>query len=575
MNEIYDLYTDFVESCAVNRLSKLEELSPTRTLWNLVVITAISEEQKKCYEKQIQMKLESKKLPNKFKYVIVNDPNYCKIGSGGSTMNVIKQLYSKYSEEFFSMKILLIHAGGYSQRMPNCTVLGKIFSSISSESIYINDFLDIKLAIYTPFAVEMQPGIFLASSDDVITCKLNEQLEASKLFGLNNDFILIAHKSSLTIGKDHGVYAVDGTSKSSKFNVFDCKFVLQKPSIDKMMQMSVCLDENSVLSDSCFYFSNKIAKILLDFYDLYFEKICENKIEIDAYRDFLQPLGSQPMSLSDYLNGLNLKNSQLNIELFTKLYSLMSNRRSLVINLTDSIFYHLGTTNELLDFYLNENSLEAIEFRKNICFSKLKIKNENVDWSILKGCVQNSIVNSDCKLSNLSLLEYSYIDKGIKLVLNDYCFLNNCAIKISELNAYDLNSFNVPPNVCMHTLAISDISNQSKFVTIFYNRNDDLKKCYNEQAQVVFLGKPMLKQLADKIKLTNNSNTIWNLKLFKAFNTMSESFVKSLEFINAYLNNMDDCFFDSYLDTCYSLFDLLKLQNYTNMLNFRYHNKLL
>jgi hypothetical protein len=135
----------------------------------------------------------------------------------------------------------------------------------------------------------MKPGIFLASSDDIITCYLDEQLEASYLFGSNdNEFILLAHKSTLDVGKDHGVYCVENPNSNFKFNVFDCKFVLQKPSIEKMHQKNVCVDKNTVLSDSLFYFSHSISRILLELHDLYFEKICHYKIEIDAYRDFLQ-----------------------------------------------------------------------------------------------------------------------------------------------------------------------------------------------------------------------------------------------------------------------------------------------
>lgn len=135
----------------------------------------------------------------------------------------------------------------------------------------------------------MKPGIFLASSDDIITCYLEEQIEASYLFGADtNDFILLAHKSSLSVGKDHGVYAVESLNHSHKFNAFNCKFVLQKPSIEKIQQMNMCLDESTVLSDSLFYFSHQISRILLELHDLYFEKICTHKIEIDAYRDFLQ-----------------------------------------------------------------------------------------------------------------------------------------------------------------------------------------------------------------------------------------------------------------------------------------------
>jgi fucose-1-phosphate guanylyltransferase len=116
MQKLYDSYSDLIESSHNGQQSNLEKLSPTKSLWDLVVITAISNDQKLCYETQIEKKLNSKKLPCSFKYKVINDPDDTKIGSGGSTMLVIKQLFDVYKENLFTMKILLIHAGGYSQR---------------------------------------------------------------------------------------------------------------------------------------------------------------------------------------------------------------------------------------------------------------------------------------------------------------------------------------------------------------------------------------------------------------------------------------------------------------------------
>ena len=154
--------------------------------------------------------------------------------------------------------------------MPPCTVLGKIFASIATDSEFINDFLDIKLAVYTLFSQNMQPGIFLASSDDIISSQFDEQIQAGGLFGVENDFALLAHKSSPMTGKDHGVYAIDNTANSVQtFKHLGCKFVLQKPSIDLMQKRNVILKDESqeyVYSDSAFYFSHKITKLLSHFF---------------------------------------------------------------------------------------------------------------------------------------------------------------------------------------------------------------------------------------------------------------------------------------------------------------------
>ena len=45
-------------------------------------------------------------------------------------MNTIDKLDEKFGIELETMRILLISAGGYSQRMPNATVLGKIFMTL-------------------------------------------------------------------------------------------------------------------------------------------------------------------------------------------------------------------------------------------------------------------------------------------------------------------------------------------------------------------------------------------------------------------------------------------------------------
>jgi fucose-1-phosphate guanylyltransferase len=171
------------------------------------------------------------------------------------------------------MKVLLIHAGGYSQRMPSCTVLGKIFCPLASG--FLDDMLDTKLAIYTPFSIRMKPGVFLTSSDDIETFYFEEQVELGGYFGSDEvDFIFLAHKSSLAIGKDHGVYVVGQSIQNEQgSDVFECKAVLQKPSIQRMRDHSALIgqdDKEYVYTDSIFYFNNKVLFLLLDFFEKYF-----------------------------------------------------------------------------------------------------------------------------------------------------------------------------------------------------------------------------------------------------------------------------------------------------------------
>lgn len=573
-------------------LLQQESLKPN-IYWDLIVITSISNDQKHCYEKQIETKLNRNKLPAQFQYVVINDPDDFKLGSGGSTLNVIEKLYEKYKDSLFDMKILLIHAGGYSQRMPTCSILGKIFSAIACTSEDINDVLDLKLAMNTPFSVDMKPGIFLTSSDDFETFYLNDQLKASKVFGSNeNDFVLIAHKSPLEIAKDHGVYALgDRIDNSDNLDLFDCNFVLQKPSIQKMKEYKIVLEESEfAYTDSVFYFSHSITKDLFEFNKTNFETIKENKIEIDAYRDFLQPLGKSQLTFDDFIKSFNrtdIFDRQVEIEIYRKLYSLFQNRKSLVLALKDSDFYHLGTLNEMIDLYLNSSSPACIKFRQSICFTNKKCSNNLVQESSSnpQGVLINSKIGSKCHLSEFSILEFCYFDDEVSLKANEYSFLSNIMLKRDELTTINRENcdFIVPSDVCMHTIPINcltqlqdSLNYSTKYVTIFFNRKDDLKKVYNCAGSVKFMGEELIESLV--CHLSGDCNTIWNLKVFKAYDSMSESFVGSIDFVNAYKCRDEQKihgYFTEESSNFYSLFDLLKNQNFVQMISFRLENKLI
>lgn len=543
MNKHFEFYENLIKDQTI------------KSYWDLVVITSINQRQKLSYEKQIDAKLSRGLLPKQFTFLVISDPENHKIGNGGSTLNVLKYLRTIYRDKLFSMKILLVHAGGYSQRMPSCSILGKIFYPIACGNKFINDILDVKLALYTPFACKMSNGIFVTSSDDIETFNFECQFELGYLFNEKiTDFILIAHKSSVEIGKNHGCYAL-GNQISNHKNVFDCRFVLQKPSIDKMYQSAMILhseDTEFIYTDSVFFFNSNITKILSDYSDKYLDRITQYNIDVDAYRDFLQPLGSNPLKYENYIQSVN---SNEHDEIFKELYDRLIQKRALVIALNDSKFYHLGTINELLNYYLDDNQ-ESIEFRENICFQNLKNSNINAN-----GCIQHSNLVNIKSNGNKYLLEYCLIDQEI--VLNDYCYLNNC--KFTKEECKTISQIIIPSDICMHTIAITE-NCQRKFVTIYFNRNDDLKKYYLELKEVKFLGKKLNdSKFIDQIIESNSRRfSIWDLKLFSSEVNMSLSFVKAVEAIHTILNDLPDI----KIRNTYSLFELLEICDFEGMMHF-------
>ena len=89
---------------------------------------------------------------------MVCDPVGAKIGNGGATMHALEQLQEQVPKEqllkgnvrtwhtlcrggggdgclcvdFHAAKVLMVHAGGYSQRLPSVSVIGKVFLALPS-----------------------------------------------------------------------------------------------------------------------------------------------------------------------------------------------------------------------------------------------------------------------------------------------------------------------------------------------------------------------------------------------------------------------------------------------------------
>ena len=163
------------------------------------------------------------------------------IGSGGSTLHILHSLKMKYGAEMEKMRTLVIHAGGYSKRLPSHSCSGKIFSPLPIAALDggLYQMLDLKLAMYRPFLAMMEPGgVFITASDDieVFTMEDTEGLDTSLTAG--ETVTALAHPSSLFIGTTHGVYVMEEKEVGVETlqDVRPCLEVLQKPSVELMRE---------------------------------------------------------------------------------------------------------------------------------------------------------------------------------------------------------------------------------------------------------------------------------------------------------------------------------------------------
>ncbi|XP_011220211.1 fucose-1-phosphate guanylyltransferase [Ailuropoda melanoleuca] len=503
--------------------------------WDIVAITAADEKQELAYKQQLSEKLKKKELPLGVRYHVFVDPAGAKIGNGGSTLCALRCLEKLYGDKWNSFTILLIHSGGYSQRLPNASALGKIFTALPfGNPIY--QMLELKLAMYIDFPSHMNPGILVTCADDIELYSIGE---CEFIRFDKPGFTALAHPSSLTVGTTHGVFVLE------PFNDLEyrdleyrcCHRFLHKPSIEKMHQFdavyrpdtpSLKLDSEYVYTDSLFYMDHKSAKKLLDFY----EKIGTLNCEIDAYGDFLQALG--PGATVEYTrNTSNVTKEETElIDVRQRIFHLLKGTSLNVVVLNNSRFYHIGTTEEYLFHFTSDSSLKSELGLQSIAFSIFPAIPE---CSGNTSCIIQSVLDSRCSVAAGSVVEYSRLGPDVSIgenciisgchimttaVLPAYSFLCSLSLKMNGHLKYSTMAFGVQDNLKKNVKTLSDIKLLQFFGACFLSCLDIWNLKVTEE---LFSG-------------NKTCLSLWNARIFPVCSSLSDSVTTSLKMLNAIQN---------------------------------------
>jgi hypothetical protein len=130
-------------------------------------------------------------------------------GCGGAVLNALQNLSTEFGpQHLLTTRILLIPAGGYSQRQPNGAALGKVFTLLPLKSTTgrVQTMLHYKLSTYNHLASRMCPGVFVCAADALEYYMLDDMDE----WTMSNDGVtVLAHPSSVSIALSHGVYVLE------------------------------------------------------------------------------------------------------------------------------------------------------------------------------------------------------------------------------------------------------------------------------------------------------------------------------------------------------------------------------
>jgi fucokinase len=110
--------------------------------WHYLILTAGNDDQAASYEAQIRVRRDAGRLAQVRDTLVVADFEGRRVGSGGSTLQCLREVLRREAVGDFAdagrvlrgLRILIVHAGGDSRRLPAYSPRGKVFVPLPGDS---------------------------------------------------------------------------------------------------------------------------------------------------------------------------------------------------------------------------------------------------------------------------------------------------------------------------------------------------------------------------------------------------------------------------------------------------------
>ena len=219
----------------------------TTAWWDAVIVTSSTAAQAERYLDEIARRKEKGQIPSGPLFLVVPDIEGARIGSGGATINALRALAERtlpsagvdsLVDWWSSRRVLVIHSGGESRRLPQYSLSGKLFTVMPVNTAWgePSTVFDETLALSTGWVARMSGGLVVGSGDMVLT------LDSGSLHWDTPGVSGVALRLPVEVGSRHGVYVLDDQGRVRSF--------LQKPTADQMREVGAILDDDRVAVDS-------------------------------------------------------------------------------------------------------------------------------------------------------------------------------------------------------------------------------------------------------------------------------------------------------------------------------------
>ena len=419
--------------------------------WDYIILTASNEAQAAAFRMQIQARLDKGQLPKTTKYAVLPDPDGKRVGSGGATFNVMKYIGEQEAASmnpYKGKRILVIHSGGDSKRVPQYSAVGKLFSPVPHElpDGRASSLFDEFIIAMSGVPSRIREGMLILSGDVLL---LFNPLQIDSMF---NGAAAISIKEPVETGKNHGVFLNDGNGYVKNFLHKQTEETLKEIGAVNE-QGSVDLDTGAILLDT-----NLLGALhglistdgMID--DEKFDSFVNEKARVSFYGDMLYPLASDSTLEQYYLEKPEGSYTEELKACRTQLWETLRPFSLKLFCLSPAEFIHFGTTKELRKLVAEEIAdYEFLDWTSHVLSTRKGDKGYSAFASYIG---RRAVIGKQAYLEQCYVLDNTTIGSG------------------SIISNLKLRDKQIPENVVLHGLPVDG----GKHVTRVYGIMDNPKE---------------------------------------------------------------------------------------------------
>ncbi|MDX9755056.1 MAG: L-fucokinase [bacterium] len=488
-------------------------MSPS-PFWTGIVVTAANALQAQAYQHELETLQRQGIISDQTLLLAVPDPSSERVGSGGATLNalltVTEYLSARAGLSFIdpellrTSRLLIIHSGGDSRRIPCSSVCGKAFSTLPAvrESGTLASPFLILLEKMTEICQSAEAGLFVASGDVLLLLpEMEYDWSHSGVTGL-------AIPAGIEFGTKHGVYALqEGSNQVETF--------LQKATFDQLQSNHAIRKNQTVLLDSgiVYFCGDTTTKILtlnvlppLDACTYLGVDSGAVPLRIELYSDILLGMAARTEKETYMAMESSAKDLSALHRAREQLWQTLRPLSFQAIVAENGLFAHLGTTKETIDLFVQDSP-----FRRP--FGLHHTVRSYVEEAEVAGdaVVINSMLFGPGRVDTGAVIEHSKLQGNWSIGAGAFC---------SSLRSY--YGLHVEPEMVIKELCLQPGKDgQERRIVTLYGVFDQIKDTADDP-KATFANRPWQDFLTQSEisreelwpGLPECEHTLWNARLF-------------------------------------------------------------